>query len=293
MRFISLFLAAIALAGCNSSGGDKADADAEGKLRIAVSLPAIGRIVEQIGGDDVETVVLLPSGADPENYEPEMGAMKRAADAQGFFSLNTPGFERQMAERMSAALPQLTFTDLSAGIPLIADGAHSVHNHDGGDPHLLTSPENARRVAANAAEALITLNPQHADDYRRRAASLDSLLAARDAEAARILAAANRPDKQMSFVVVHPALTYFARHYGLRQIPLERDGKQPTPRQLEERLKEAERAGASLVVADRSHSPAQAELAAKRLSLKITDADFNAADFADQYISLARALSSQ
>ena len=34
------------------------------------------------------------------------------------------------------------------------------------------------------------------------------------------------------FIVYHPALTYYARDYGIRQVAIETDGKEPSARQL-------------------------------------------------------------
>ncbi|MFW5758652.1 MAG: metal ABC transporter solute-binding protein, Zn/Mn family, partial [Bacteroidota bacterium] len=38
--------------------------------------------------------------------------------------------------------------------------------------------------------------------------------------------------KNKEFMIFHPALTYTARDYGLIQIPIEHEGKEPSPSQL-------------------------------------------------------------
>ncbi len=55
-------------------------------------------------------------------------------------------------------------------------------------------------------------------------------LTALDAEVAQRIAVS--PTR--SFMIFHPGLTYYARDYGLRQIALENDGKEPSARQLAE-----------------------------------------------------------
>ena len=45
------------------------------------------------------------------------------------------------------------------------------------------------------------------------------------------------------FIVYHPALTYYARDYGLRQVAIEADGKEPSAKQLTAVIRQAREAG--------------------------------------------------
>lgn len=257
--------------------------ESSGNRAIVVSTPALGRIVEELmGSDSVEIVTLIPAGADPEHFEPDMAVMKKAAGGSMFLSLNTVGFERELGHRLHGAVPDLPTIDLSEGIELLR-GSHSGNE---ADPHLLSSPKNARIVLKNTAAALSDRFPELAAGITRRSQSLDSLLAERD-----ICIKNNLKGKSgKAFVVIHPSLSYFARDYGLRQVALERDGKEPTPRQYRERLREAAASGATLIVAERSTDPERIAELARELELNTFDADFNAADFIEQYCTLAEKL---
>ena len=46
-------------------------------------------------------------------------------------------------------------------------------------------------------------------------------------------------DKSTAFLVYHPSLTYFARDYRLRQIPIEEEGREPSVSQLMATIKVA------------------------------------------------------
>lgn len=269
-------LLAMIAAACGRSGKS-------GRPVVAVSTPAIGRIVDEISGGDVETVVLLPAGSDPENYEPDMSTMKRASEAVAFLSLNTPGFERRLSEQLADALPDMKSVDLSAGVPVIDDEDGS-YGHSSGDPHLLSAPENARIIARNAADALAELYPEQGKKFRDRHATLDTLLAKRDEETRELL----EGRRGESFVETHPALSYFAREYGLRQIALEREGKEVSPRQLEERMKEAAAGSPRVLFYEQAHNPGQALHIARLLGVRAVAVDFNAADFIEQYVRVAQ-----
>ena len=45
------------------------------------------------------------------------------------------------------------------------------------------------------------------------------------------------------FIIYHPALTYYARDYGLRQIAIEADGKEPSAKQLTQLIRQAREDG--------------------------------------------------
>ena len=43
-------------------------------------------------------------------------------------------------------------------------------------------------------------------------------------------------NKTLTFLIYHPALTYFARDYGLKQIAIEEEGREPSAAQLQQTI---------------------------------------------------------
>lgn len=80
------------------------------------------------------------------------------------------------------------------------------------DPHIWTSPANARLIARRIAEALapLTADPKLAENV----AALDNRLVALDTEVREIL----EPVHEIGFVVFHPAYNYFVDAYHLNQV---------------------------------------------------------------------------
>ncbi len=112
------------------------------------------------------------------------------------------------------------------------------------------------------------------------------MLKATDDSIAGILA----ESKGKAFAVMHPSLSYFARDYGLRQVAMETDGKEASPRQLAERMEKARKLKAKVLIHDREHSPAQAKNVAEQLGLKLIIVSLNGNDWREEMMKTAHAI---
>jgi zinc transport system substrate-binding protein len=194
---------------------------------LMVSIEPLRYIIEEITGDDFEVAVLVPQGASPETYEPTPLQIKAAEDAELVFSTGLIDFENSLLEHLPS--PEL-FVDLSAGITLIAaeeepvDGhKHSDRTHGGIDPHIWVAPKALMRMAATAYGRIHELYPDSVS-YTVNYTRLTERLNALDKEVAGMISAS----LVRSFAIFHPGLTYYARDYGLQQIAIESDGKEPS-----------------------------------------------------------------
>lgn len=177
---------------------------------VTVSIPPQKYILEQIAGDGYDVVCLLGTGGNPETYDPSVANMLDAGNSAAYLLMGNMGFETAVADKLRQSNPSLPVYDTSAGI----EPVRGTHGHDEVDPHTWTSVRNAGVIAANMCRAMSEIDPANAPLFKanleRFTARLDSL----DAEATRRLA----PRRGQAFMVWHPALSYLARDYGLRQI---------------------------------------------------------------------------
>ncbi|MFQ5669510.1 MAG: metal ABC transporter solute-binding protein, Zn/Mn family [Acidobacteriota bacterium] len=186
-----------------------------GKPVVVVSVLPQAFFVDRIADDLVETEVMLPPGAHPTFFEPSIRQMKQISRATLYLKVgdrNFP-FEKIWLERLLGDYPGLRLVDSSRGIPRQA-----------GDPHLWLFPAGARIMARNTQRALARILPGQADRLRGR---LDALLAdinALDARLGRSLA----PYRGRAFLVFHPAWGYLAHAYGLVQVAVEHEHREPT-----------------------------------------------------------------
>jgi zinc transport system substrate-binding protein len=131
----------------------------------------------------------------------------------------------------------------------------------------------AREVAA----ALARLDPAGTTFYDRQLGLTLAQIEAVDAELRRELAAvAGR-----RFLVYHPSWGTFAARYGLEQVAIEADGKEPSARRLVELVEQARRDGTGVVfvqagVADRSARVLASEIGAEVVPLDALAEDWPA-----------------
>ncbi len=95
-----------------------------------------------------------------------------------------------------------------------------------------------QRMAATIYETIHAAYPDSLR-YTRNYERLQAALAALDRRTADRLAASGL----RTIFIYHPALTYYARDYGLRQIAIEAEGKEPSARHLARLIRQARAEG--------------------------------------------------
>ena len=197
--------------------------------RVAVGIPPQEDLVRRLAGNDLEIQVLLPSGSNHESYEPTFGQLLAISRASLFIKVGHPRFtlETLLLEKIIALNPNLK----------IISGAENV-TLQSGDIHYWTSPRRLVQVATSTAEVLKNLLPQSSAAIEKNKENLLRELQALDEELRSLFA----PFQGKSFLVFHPAWGYLAEDYGLKQLAIENDGKEPGVRRANEILELATQA---------------------------------------------------
>ncbi len=205
---------------------------------FTASIPPIKYLVENITCGDFPVEILVPDGANPESYSPSPSQIVQVEDSKLIFTSGLIDFEKELVSRLPADKGNII--DLSKGVALKAGScSHSTdaegHTHSI-DPHIWTSPKQLKIMASNTYEAISRLFPdslKYRDAYEALLRRLD---AASETIAGKIAVSPTR-----TFVIYHPALTYYARDYGLVQIALENEGKEPSAIHMEQVIREAQK----------------------------------------------------
>lgn len=263
-----------------------ADAPPE-KLTVAVSILPQAHFVERVGGERVRVIVLVGPGQSPHAYEPTPKQVAELAGAQAYFTIGVE-FERGILPRLRSSFPKLRIVDTRAGVPLRTmtrtetstecdhGHDHGYHDHQGTpDPHIWLSPRLVRIQAQTIGDALAALDPPGAETYRRKLADFQADL---DRLHDR-LEAAFAGLKGREVFVFHPAFGYFLDEFGLRQIPVEIEGKEPTARQLATVIERAKAAGVRVIFVQPQFSRKSAEAVAEAISGVVVPLDPLARDF--------------
>lgn len=254
-----------------------------GRLLAVVTIPPEAYFVERVGGEHVAVETLVRPGQSPHMFEPTPAQVGWLARAQVYFVLGFPS-EKPLVDKIAGTNKSLRIVDISRGVPrryMSADEAagdrDEAESHEAGepDPHTWLNPEFAKIEAANICAELKTLDPAHAADYDRNLARLAADLDALHARLADTLA----PVRGGKVFVFHPAFGYFTDAYGLRQVPVQVEGKSPNPKQVAALIKKARAEGVRVIFVEPQFSPRGAEMIAEEIGGAVVSIDPLARDY--------------
>ncbi|HHH51395.1 MAG TPA: zinc ABC transporter substrate-binding protein [Campylobacterales bacterium] len=256
------------------------------KLNVVVSIQPELEFVNKIGGDKVETTLMVLAGKSPHTYEPKPSQMKAISHANLYLSIGVE-FEKVWLNRFKDQNPNLKISDISKGINKTAM-VESVHHHEheeGLDPHIWTDPINVKTIARNIYSALSQADINNSNYYKK---NLDKYLVELDQLDKNITNILKDIPKGSSVMVFHPALGYFLRRYHLKQLPIEIEGKAPKPRVLIQIIKKAKKQKVKAIFTQPEFSDKSAQIIAKELNIRVIKTSPLARDWEENLIKLAR-----
>lgn len=237
-RYITiLFITAIiTLSGCVAE-----KEEINGLIPVFVSIEPQRYFVERIGGEYISVNVMVKPGQNPATYEPTPIQITRLGKTSAFFSIGVP-FEHAFIDKIGNILPGLNIVDTTAGI---IKRKITGHNHKEGedlqegfdepfddgllDPHVWMSPILVKKQASVIVETLINIDAGRSDYFRTNYNQFIMDLDKVHSELVKALAEL----KGSTMFVYHPSFGYFTDLYGLKQIAIETEGKEPGPKGLE------------------------------------------------------------
>jgi zinc transport system substrate-binding protein len=273
-RALVAFLLSLAIVGCTARIGNVTPESGD-QLDITVSIIPQAYFVEQVGGERVKVTAMVLPGQSPATYEPSAEQMAALSRADAYLSIGVP-FEDAWLDRIASANPDMLLVDTSDGITRRSVEAHSHASDEEGadahdseaahpDPHIWLSPALVRIQSENIAEALIELDPEHADAYRANLAAFKAELDELDAEIReRLGGLSNR-----KFMVFHPSWGYFAEDYSLEMYAIEVGGQEPSSAELTQLVRLAKREGIRVVFAQPEFSTRTAEVIAEEIDGRV------------------------
>jgi zinc transport system substrate-binding protein len=230
-KSMGVLLAVTAIASAISCGGQE---PASNKLGVAVTLVPYADFVRQVGGDKVEVTIMVPSGASPHTYEPTPGQMAALSEAEVYVQAGSGvEFELTWMDNLIAQNADMLLVNASAGIELIAS---TDPDEPGMDPHVWTSPANVKIIVRNICDGLAAADPDNAAYYEsNRDVYLDEIDALDEYINGKFAGYTVR-----YFLIYHPSFGYFAEEYDLEQLAIEHEGKEPTPKVIQQCIDLAE-----------------------------------------------------
>ena len=253
-RYITLFAVAVILAACEGTKREKPV--------VTVTIEPLRYFVEQIAGDKVSVNTLVPKGSSPETYEPTAQQMVNMSQSALFVKVGNLGFERTWMEKLNTLTSHITIVDTSEGIEYVRASDRGIT-----DEHTWMSTKNALVIAHNIYLALTKVDSSSSVYYKER---YDSLVASINKLNSTITQQLKSIDNR-SFIIYHPALTYFAKDYSLTQLALEEDGREPSAASLAKLITNAKKLGTKLMFVQKEFDNRNREIITIETGVKTVD----------------------
>jgi zinc transport system substrate-binding protein len=223
-------------------------------IKVVASIFPISNIVTEIGDGKVNVTTIVQPGADPHEFEvTPMTAL--AIDRADIVFYISPSFDGWAvgSEKTGIASRSFEFAKIFDD-SLIRTGRDI-------NPHIWLDPLFAKTMGQAVAQELSRIDPAHAEFFLTREAIFSSSIDSLDAWVKAEIRASGLKD----FVSFHPAWTYFARRYALRERGvLELTPEQePSAKQIAEVIRMMKRQGIKLVFAEEFSNLALAEMVAQ------------------------------
>ena len=245
---------------------------ADAPIDVFVSIPPQAFFVERIGGERLDVHTVIRAGQSPHTFEPTSKLLAELAKAKIYFAIGFP-FEKRLLRKIRGVNPDLRVVHTEGGVKLSKE-----------DPHIWLSPRFAKIQAETIDLALAKADPENAKAYAK---NLKRLLAELDRVDKKI-AGELAPYKGRTFYVYHPAFGYFAAAYGLEQVSVEHEGKEPGASDLAAFIEGAKARGATVIFVEPQFPKRQAEVIAKAIGGKVVTLDPLAEDYLTNLETIAQ-----
>lgn len=284
---ISLFAITGIHTGCKPPRTDKQE-------KLSVTIDPQKYFLESIVGDKFSVNCIVPSGANPESFDVAPSQMMTLGQSKIYFQVGHLSIENTLVDKISQNNPNLKIVNCSDGLEALLQsdhdhancGHHHNHGHSGTDPHIWSSPATARIIIENMYNAIIEADSLNKEFYTGNYEKLLAKINETDEIIKSYIAKA--PSK--TFIIYHPALSYFAEEYGLEQLSIEYEGKNPSPVQMKDLIDEAKKEGVKVVFIQQEYDSKNAETVAQAIGGKTVPINLLSYYWNEEMIKVAKAL---
>jgi len=238
---------------------------------VSVSIAPQAFFVNRLSGGLIEVNVMIPPGASHSTYSPTPRQYKKLSDSRLYIGIGHLGYEQAWMPRLGELNPDMYLLDLSSKTSLIAGGCGPHHDHGhhdhvhGVDPHTWMSPAVMLELLPHVKSALIDHFPEYRDTIEN---NYPALLSEIHNVHEKMKAVTSVLDFR-KFLIFHPALTYLARDYGLEQIAIEQDGKEPSPAFLASVIQRAREEGIPVIFVQQEYDKRSAQQVSQEVGIDL------------------------
>jgi len=246
------------------------------KEQIIVSIPSYERLLQEAVGNRFDVICVVPEGFNAHFFEVRPKDLDKIRNPVAWFGIHE-GFEEKLLETLKARFSQLKYFDLNDAIPQNEwiqerrcrhhhDGHdhhhhhhhHHDHDHNLVDNHMWMSPR-LMNQQMNFIQQQLAL---HFQAKLEGFSKVEDQLIRLDESHQKLLA----PYRGQAILASHGSFAYFCREYGIQQLTIELEGKQPMPQDLEKLIDKLQREKIICVFAQVQFDQQGANVIAKKIS---------------------------
>ena len=178
---------------------------ASAKIKVVSTFSILGDMVQNIGGNNIKLTTLVGANGDGHVYEPTPADAKSVAAADVVF-VNGLGFEGWIDRLVKAS-------GYKGKVIIATEGIKELKFEGELDPHAWQDLSNGRIYIKNIKNALIDVDPNNSDIYKKNFIAYDKILESMDKLTKDRFA--DIPKKNRKVITSHDAFLYFGRAYGI------------------------------------------------------------------------------
>ena len=230
---LTLSLVLVACSGGSAEAGCPEIKNRE--INVVATTPMIGEFVSQVGGDNINLTVLMPSEADPHTYDPAPQDAGTIADADLVFYTGLkyePAALIKLLENSACSAEVLAEVGENVFPIEFKEGGHDDHDeeghddhdeeghddhagHDHGayDPHFWFDPNRVAYAAEYIESKLVEFDPSNASDYEAAGKAYVTELKGLVSQVSELISTI--PSQNRKLITTHESLGYLEAKFGL------------------------------------------------------------------------------
>jgi len=227
------------------------------KLNVVATLPDLGAIAKEIGGERIKLTVLANGNEDPHFVDPKPSFIRVLNQADVLIDNG--------AELEAGWLPPLVNNARNpkilgyspnhiignAGVRMLEVPIGKIDRSQGdvhpmGNPHYLLSPDNCLIVASNITESFSKIDQQSSEYYRENLKKFTQRLNEKIVEWKKTL----QPYKNTRVITYHKSFNYFLDYFGFELFGTiePKPGIEPSPSHINELIQKAKNSDVKLII---------------------------------------------
>ena len=226
-KFAILTLSLVLVA-CSGGSAEAGCPEIENReINVVATTPMIGEFVSQVGGDNINLTVLMPSEADPHTYDPAPQDAGTIADADLVFYTGLkyePAALIKLLENSACSTEVLAEVGESVfPIEFKEEGHddhdeeghddHEGHGHGAYDPHFWFDPNRVAYAAEYIESKLVQFDPSNSSVYEAAGKAYVTELKGLVGQVSELISTI--PSQNRKLITTHESLGYFEAKFGL------------------------------------------------------------------------------